>query len=1104
MATEKRDRLIRALRSGSVSIVVGTGVSVGAMGGPSVKPTVTWAGLIRDGLKAAAEHTRKSDRWVARELEKLEEAFDDGDLEDVLAVASGVERRLGYPTAGAWSAWLRKSFEAWQLADARVPKALVALGAGRLFTTNYDDVLRLASDSSLEAVPYTIRHKVARIVRGEAEGIVHLHGHWDSPASVVLGRSSYADVVTNTHAQAMQEALASTQTLLFVGFGGGLEDPNFGPLLEWMKTFREDEHEHFRVARADEVDAVRKAHHPDQRITVLSYGDTHADLPVYLEALVRDAGRDAKPARAPAGWVVVDFGDQRDLSTALRGESLGPRDIEACPKLPEVAEVSRSLEERNFAALVSDSGAGKSITAFHVAAEAAAGGATVLRLVDAATAVASMVAAESRTQAGLLLVDDAHLLPQQSLTALSEFASEATRVLFIATDSLPGRWTPIRIDKERAVQTLAERLSDRSAELEKLVNAIDEGVGERYLDTPVERVLEDAAKAEQPWQFMFVLGRGHVRCRAAIEALRRADDAHWALVALAIGQIGGQDRPVDRDRLAGLLRPLGRDQAWLRDSLERVREQGLLFEVRGSLSTPHPRVAISVLSLTKDDLWRKGLDQLVRAVLVDRDFPRRGRAWLLRELSLGGWPGGPLLDEATWAAIAEELESTTDEEDAIASAGWMLDACISAGPGLDLVRRTPEWLLAWYRSAGPRSSFPLADIANQLHNNSPSDATRFVNALDPKAVAGNVNDAAGADLYGVSHLADRLLVSADVVWKTAFFESLDLPRIAARWQEWPPELLFATTDLASHLVWTELPEREATLRSLLPTVRASFAHDALGTWIQIRDLVQWSLGFNALEEEGPEGFALTLGRELAEQIDPATLASELSTSRRRDWEPLGHLVAWVRQAAPEVSAEVAKHVKVEPLLERMAPHWEKMPRELELLLGALMLDGEEPCATIVLRQRDALRVFPAWLAALFPDVTHHCVHNHGAMICWRLSGGLPAWKQARMLLRRLEAHTSGFGAQCLETVAADFAEGLLLSQRGSGKGGAEFLDAAVGLAPKAVAAACLLIDEPKARQHWPARLEDATDVATAVLTVVSRERGPAQTLAKDLLLARDG
>jgi len=318
---EPRQRLIQALRSESVAVIVGTGVSIGAVGGPTAKPTATWIGLLQDGLRAAAQHAGKSERWVARELEKLQEAFDEEDLSSLLAVASEVEARLEYPEHGAWAQWLRGSFEGWELADARVPEALIKLGAGTLFTTNYDDVLQIASGGELEPVAYTNERKVTRIVRGQANGIVHLHGHWDSPESVVLGRSSYADVVGSEHAQAMQQALASMRTLLFVGFGGGLEDPNFGPLLEWMKTFRRDEHEHFRLARADEVGAIRKAHPSAQRITVMSYGDTHADLPTYLEALARDASGELKATPPPTGRVVVESGDQRELSPASRGSS---------------------------------------------------------------------------------------------------------------------------------------------------------------------------------------------------------------------------------------------------------------------------------------------------------------------------------------------------------------------------------------------------------------------------------------------------------------------------------------------------------------------------------------------------------------------------------------------------------------------------------------------------------------------------------------------------------------------------------------------------------------------------------------------------------------
>jgi hypothetical protein len=58
----------------------------------------------------------------------------------------------------------------------------------------------------------------------------HLQSN-DNSQSVVLGVRSYDQVLGGEHAQAMLQAMTAMRTILFVGCGDGLEDPNLGALL---------------------------------------------------------------------------------------------------------------------------------------------------------------------------------------------------------------------------------------------------------------------------------------------------------------------------------------------------------------------------------------------------------------------------------------------------------------------------------------------------------------------------------------------------------------------------------------------------------------------------------------------------------------------------------------------------------------------------------------------------------------------------------------------------------------------------------------------------------------------------------------------------------
>jgi hypothetical protein len=54
------------------------------------------------------------------------------------------------------------------------------------------------------------------------------------------------------------------------------------------------------------------------------------------------------------GWEYINFANQHDLGQALAGRRLGPADVEACPRLPEVPSVKQQLSVTNSVVILAD------------------------------------------------------------------------------------------------------------------------------------------------------------------------------------------------------------------------------------------------------------------------------------------------------------------------------------------------------------------------------------------------------------------------------------------------------------------------------------------------------------------------------------------------------------------------------------------------------------------------------------------------------------------------------------------------------------------------------------------------------------------------------
>jgi hypothetical protein len=132
---------------------------------------------------------------------------------------------------------------------------------------------RIGEVTGLRPVTWMAGAVVERVLHGDEPGVLHLHGYWREPESVILGIRSYEQVLGNEPAQNIQRTLATVKTLLFVGCGEGLHDPNFGKLIEWTgRVFAQSEYRCYRLALESEREELQKQHPPEQRLFVISYG----------------------------------------------------------------------------------------------------------------------------------------------------------------------------------------------------------------------------------------------------------------------------------------------------------------------------------------------------------------------------------------------------------------------------------------------------------------------------------------------------------------------------------------------------------------------------------------------------------------------------------------------------------------------------------------------------------------------------------------------------------------------------------------------------------------------------------------------------------------
>ncbi len=321
-----------------VIVIAGAGVSIASSGAAAA---ASWKGLLELGVEHCVHFARNlPEHWA----ERMNEDLATDDVITWLSVASQVQERLLGVASGEFRSWLEDTIGQLKVEDDTLIEALRSLKAP-IATTNYDNLIE--DVTGWPPVTWRDPGGIQRVLQGDEQAVIHLHGHYRDPGSVILGYRSYARVLGDRATQALQQALRATHSSLYVGFGASFQDPNFSAWLAWArKTFHGREtYRHYRLCRDGERSAVEAEHQGDDRIFVLPFGERHEALGPFLRGLAPpDAGKQEpnrsappEPGLPPADWLFGRDDLLLELVEHLCSESPAPVPILGGPGMGKTA-----------------------------------------------------------------------------------------------------------------------------------------------------------------------------------------------------------------------------------------------------------------------------------------------------------------------------------------------------------------------------------------------------------------------------------------------------------------------------------------------------------------------------------------------------------------------------------------------------------------------------------------------------------------------------------------------------------------------------------------------------------------------------------------------
>jgi hypothetical protein len=800
-----------------------------------------------------------------------------------------------------------------------------------------------------------------------------------------------------------------------------------------------------------------------------------SQLPIYIEKNREYAER--------WGWEYVTYETQRGLGNALLSRHLGPSDVEACPQLPEVATVLEHLTVTSSATIKGRTGSGKTITAYQAAYEMYKQGWKVFRLAESRHSTDELIDGINHLpQRAVLLLDNAQSLDPGFVRHLLERSTDNLAVLLVSTDDVVHPLNAITIAGERAVAVLAQDVRNRKKLFLPIVQTLNQRqIGEGFLDVPLERLIEEAAKSETPWQFNFVLTGGERYANNVLAISQEKNRADLLLAVIAAGQIVTLDEGVSRTWLEQAVQLLGRNQSWLGESLRVLHEQRVIFG-KHYFHCSHLRFsmyALRILCNQSGDAQWNNLIAILGEILTWESTPLRGISWLLNEIRMYDVFAyqrryNTVITSSNWQQIFERCwRATSDEERR--DAAFVLDALIDWYlPHRQAVVEKAPFLVQWIEQAGGHASFGIGTLLNALgqgHEDAKQMTEAMCEQIDPHLIATKLSQVKWLEVVGWSHLVGRLSWAASKKWYKQFEQIADFSFIESLVDTMTTTDIYAFSELLKNTCGYH-PERFLRIyEKAIPILVDAFHANVTETYSEVRDSIRSILGYGIFIIHAPSTSQRRVARKFVNALQPQIIAKALSSAPQRAWSTWADILSFVKQASPKHAVKIAELIDFVQLDESAQGLWKQSPHELlQLILSLSILSDCNPARSWVTRNAGEVGEMSIVLAYVTPQIVVEKLRA-GSHLPLRLF-----WPPLTTLaLHAIATIDSSLAVQIIESSVSQIAEDLSVLSPYNCKGVAMLLKYLHGLSPTIFGTIIKEVDPEKARKNWGLCLQEKAE-----------------------------
>lgn len=781
------------------------------------------------------------------------------------------------------------------------------------------------------------------------------------------------------------------------------------------------------------------------------------------------------------------------------GRPLGPADAVSCPRLFESRTLIDELGRGYFARLVGEAGAGKSICAYQTAHHFATQGWRVLMLADPSVSQIDLKHAPSSKT--LYLIDDAHLVAPWALGRAEGQASKDALLLSThnSVEQSAARHGSIILDAKRAVRTIATELRKTLPDTIRLVKEIDDRVSDNPYHESIEGRLDQAERAERPWQFCFILGGGWRRAKIMIDSAR-AIGADIVLAIAGVRQIASRDARCDRESLATLIDGIPLPNIDLDKATDWLVAQRLLIS-KEDLRTPHQRfAAVALLEALRGqtEAGQACIWEACRRLLQDSNLPIPGLRTLLYELGFSGGHYWRSRVQREWLnAMEARCWAANDADRSIAILA--LSEILSREPGWTraLSEEQRSKIVGWLSRPDNQTGYGLRQLLNNMRNDDEGFARDLMKDVDAISAATIYSEVSAKSTFYLGNYLMGALLLASNRWKSQFLEALDREKMLLVTSTWPAEEPLSSFSEYCEATYYAEPSLALDLAErIVPRVVTEIEKEPADAFREIQ-AIAWHvlkgidlLGIYAKKHRQTKREA-AICRTISGRLSAQLVGERLSHISRRQFQPAGYLIDFLRRSDRKVFGRVLGAIDWSAIDGTIGDSWENLSHDEEVFLSIASLDGATAktiAALIEGRLKDAKTLRPR-LSLLVPGLTERHL-DQGRVITIGGRGHVD-WMSAALILARLIEPRPDLVPAVLEPLVSPVSEMLSKSHPSFWRDAHLFFHLVRQFAAGHLERMLDGVDPGTAEPNWIAGIKSSPDVrrATAILVdaALSRE-----------------